>query len=127
MSKKWINNLILDSNKSINLKVNFPNDFIKNYFLSTEIIPFYKRETISKSLNKFAISRGKYISKNDYFCYLSRNKKVIKKLSKEKPISELNLNELDMIIISYKELKTEEDSNNLDITYNSNIIPWLSF
>ena len=25
-----------------------------------------------------------------------------------------------MIIISYKELKTEEDSNNLDITYNSN-------
>ena len=120
MSKILINNLILDSNKSINLKVNFPNDFIKNYFLSTEIIPFYKRETISKGLNKFAISRGKYISKNDYFCYLSRNKKVIKKLSKEKQISELNLNELDMIIISYKELKTEEDSNNLDITYNSN-------
>ena len=77
MSKILINNLILDSNKSINLKVNFPNDFIKNYFLSTEIIPFYKGETISKGLNKFAISRGKYISNNDYFCYLSRNKKVI--------------------------------------------------
>ena len=112
--------LTLDCNKPINLIIIFPHNYNKYSFLSKEKIYFYKNQTLSKGLRLFFLSRSEPSLKGDYFYYLSRNKKVIKKLSKEKQISELNLNELDMIIISYKELKTEEDSNNLDITYNSN-------
>ena len=89
--------LTLDCNKPINLIIIFPHNYNKYSFLSKEKICFYKNQTLSKGLRLFFLSRSEPSLKGDYFYYLSRNKKVIKKLSKEKTILELALNELDTI------------------------------
>ena len=99
--------LTLNCNKPINLIVIFP--YNKNSFLSQEKISFYKNQTLSKGLRNFFLSRNVPNLKGDYFYYLSRNKKVIKKLSKKKTILDLGINELDTIIISKKELTIEEE------------------
>ena len=95
-------------NDNLTLTIIFPYKIGKKTFLSTEKRNFYKDQTLSKGLKNFFLSKSESSFKGEYFCYLSKNGKAIKKLAKEKPISQLKLNELDKIIISYKELKTEE-------------------
>ena len=107
MKFKLNDDLTLNCNKPINLIVIFP--YNKNSFLSQEKISFYKNQTLSKGLRNYFLSRNEPNLKEDYFYYLSRNKKVIKKLSKIKTILDLGINELDTIIISKKELTIEEE------------------
>ena len=100
--------MISKLNDNLTLTIIFPYKIGKKTFLSTEKRNFYKDQTLSKGLKNFFLSKSESSFKGEYFCYLSKDGKAIKKLAKEKPISQLKLNELDKIIISYKELKTEE-------------------
>ena len=109
MKSKLNDNLTLDCNKTIALNI--------IYHYKSEMIIFYKAQTLSKGLRKFFLSSTKSPFKGDYFCYLLRNGKAIKKLPKEKPISQLNLNELDEIKISYKELMIDEESQYSNINF----------
>ena len=113
---------ILALNKTITLKVSFPHKLGNIEVSKTENIVFYLNQTLLRGFRNFLLSQKDIHLKNGYFFYLKRNNKIIKELSTDTKIAELELENLDTIIISYDKLiiennqvlTTEETNENIE-------------
>ena len=112
-----INDLLsLNFSKKITLKITFPYKFGKYEISRTETIVLHKNQTLGNGFRDFLLSNNIKM-KAGYHFFLVKDEMNKTELSKEKKLSELNLEENDEIVISYEKLKNEsykrvnDDSN----------------
>ena len=112
-----INDLLsLNFSKKITLKITFPYKFGKYEISRTETIVLHKNQTLGNGFRDFLLSNNIKM-KAGYHFFLVKDEMNKTELSKEKKLSELNLEENDEIVISYEKLKNDnykrinDDSN----------------
>ena len=113
------NNIIVSNeNTKIPLKISFPYKLGKRELPMTITIIFYKNQTLLNGFNYYLLSNNIRLKKSFRF-YLKRGNKIKRELSINKKISELDLYENDIVIVSYKSLEIENEKEDY-----INIIPY---
>ena len=108
MSKNFSNCLQINTNKTINIIFFYPVGFsIMQKTLQKEQILLDRNQSLSEGLKNFLLAKGESRMGQDHYYYLQRGNKIIKELPKDKKIYDLDINDNDQIILSYKKYDVE--------------------
>ena len=75
--------------------------------LQKEQILLDRNQSLSEGLKNFLLAKGESRMGQDHYYYLQRGNKIIKELPKDTKIYDLDINDNDEIILSYKKYDVE--------------------
>ena len=98
-----------------------PNISIKlTYQSQTQTLKIKREDNLNDVFKNFLLQNNLKLLEPKYYFFLIKNEKVEKQLSKEKKIFELDLDENDEILISYKELHLSRNKEQFKANISQN-------
>ena len=93
---------------------------ILTYQSQTQTLKLKREDNLNDVFKNFLLQNNLQLLEPKYYFFLIKNEKVEKQLSKEKKIFELDLDENDEILISYKELHLSRNKEQFKVNICQN-------